>query len=128
MKLKPKTTWYVVCDESVAFFFESQGTGASPTILDQREAEREISLAQVSHDPHGQAALTSLSDIADFINQAASNATYDHLVLVVAPSALVDLRPLISDQAEERLIALHTQNLVHLTAPQLVAHLEDLIP
>jgi len=61
------------------------------------------------------------------LNEKQSQGKFDRLVIAAAPAALGDIRPALSDQVKETILAEMPKDLTNIPVPKLAAHFDGLI-
>ena len=151
MPTKPKKTWIVIADGMHARILRQDKRGAPlAPALDQELYDPAVHgfSRDLKSDAPGRAfdtgsgqrhAMEPRSDpkthekqlfarrIAALINEAASRRTFDQLVLVAPPKTLGELRTQLGDLAKKLIIGEIDRDLVKTPAPDLPAHLSDVL-
>ena len=151
MPMKPKTTWIVLADGMHARVFRQDKHGA-PLVpaLDRELYEPAVHVfsRDLKSDAPGRAfdsastgrhAMEPRTDpktrekklfavrVAEFINTAAAQQTFDRLVLVAPPKTLGELRAQLDPHARKLIVGEIPRDLLKTPAPELPAHLADVL-
>lgn len=147
--MKPVRSWIVIADGAQARILENTGPGRGLTPLPAESMRttlhpsREIytdrpgrtfdSAGQGRHakeaptDPHRDEKRRFAADLADHLNAAALNHSYDRLILVAPPKTLGDLRQALSKEAATKISGELPKDLTPIADGDLPRHLGDVI-
>jgi protein required for attachment to host cells len=65
--------------------------------------------------------------LAEVLNEKQQQGKFDRLVIAAAPTALGDIRPALSEQVKETILAEMPKDLTNVPMPKLAQHFEGLI-
>lgn len=148
--MKAKVTWIVIADGNQAKVFEHDGPGKGLRALKDLQFEQEPlkaseimadkpgrsftsagpgsrSSLEYSSDPVAMRERKFIEKLADVLNEKQSQGKFDRLVIAAAPAALGDIRPALSDQVKETILAEMPKDLTNIPVPKLAAHFDGLI-
>ena len=148
--MKAKVTWIVIADGNQAKVFEHDGPGKGLRALKDLQFEQEPlkasdimadkpgrsfasagpgsrSSMEYSSDPVALRERKFIEKFADVLNEKQSQGKFDRLVIAAAPAALGDIRPALSDQVKETILAEMPKDLTNIPVPKLAAHFDGLI-
>ena len=148
--MKAKVTWIVIADGNQAKIFEHDGPGKGLRALkDLQFAQEPLKASDIMADkpgrsfasagPGSRSSMEYSSDpvalrerkfvekLADVLNQKQQQGKFDRLVIAAAPAALGDIRPALSDQVKETILAEMPKDLTNIPVPKLAAHFDGLI-
>lgn len=148
--MKPTITWIVVADGDQAKVFEHEGPGKGLKPLKEMSFEQDhLKASEIMSDKPGRAfssagpgARSSIeysSDpvavrerrfverLAEALNEKRQEGKFDRLVIAAAPAALGDIRPALSTQVKETMLAEMPKDLTNVPMPKLAQHFEGLI-
>lgn len=148
--MKPTVTWIVIADGDQAKVFEHEGPGKGLRAVKDMLFEQEHLKARdimadkpgrsfSSAGPGSRSSLEYSSDpvevrerkfvekLADALNTKQAEGKFDRLVIAAAPTALGDLRPALSDNVRETILAEMPKDLTNVPTPKLAAHFDGLI-
>ncbi len=148
--MKPIVTWIVIADGDQAKVFEHNGPGKGLKPLKDLQFEQEHLKAQEimadkpgrghsSASPGARSSMEYSSDpvavrerkfverLAGVLHEQRAEGKFDRLVIAAAPTALGDIRPALSDQVKETILAEMPKDLTNIPMPKLVQHFDGLI-
>jgi protein required for attachment to host cells len=148
--MKPTITWIVVADGDQAKVFEHEGPGKGLKPLKELNFEqdhlqaREImadkpgrghssaspgarSSMEYSSDPVAVRERRFVERLAETLNEKQQEGRFHRLVIAAAPTALGDIRPALSEQVKETILAEMPKDLTNVPIPKLAQHFEGLI-
>jgi len=148
--MKAKVTWIVIADGNQAKIFEHDGPGKGLRALKELNFEQEPLKAQeimadkpgrsfASAGPGARSSMEYSSDpvevrerrfvekLADMLNEKQQEGKFDRLVIAAAPAALGDIRPALSNQVKETILAEMPKDLTNIPVPKLAEHFDGLI-
>jgi len=148
--MKPIITWIVIADGDQAKIFEHDGPGKGLRALKDLQFEQEHLKAQEimadkpgrghsSASPGARSSMEYSSNpvhvrerrfverLADVLNEKQQQGKFDRLVIAAAPTALGDIRPALSDQVKETILAEMPKDLTNVPMPKLAQHFDGLI-
>ncbi len=148
--MKAKVTWIVIADGNQAKVFEHEGPGKGLRPLKDLQFEQEpLKAREIMADkpgragagtaPGSRAAMEYHSDpvavrerkfvekLADMLNEKRQQGKFDRLVIAAAPTALGDIRPALSDQVKDTILAEMPKDLTNIPVPKLAEHFDGLI-
>lgn len=148
--MKAKITWIVIADGNQAKVFEHEGPGKGLKALKDLQFEQEPLKAQeimadkpgrsfASAGPGSRSSMEYHSDpvavrerkfvekLADVLNEQQQQGKFDRLVIAAAPAALGDIRPALSDQVKDTILAEMPKDLTNIPMPKLAEHFDGLI-
>jgi len=148
--MKAKVTWIVIADGNQAKVFEHDGPGKGLRALKDLQFEQEPlkasdimadkpgrsfasagpgsrSSMEYSSDPVALRERKFVEKLANVLNEKQSQGKFDRLVIAAAPAALGDIRPALSDQVKETILAEMPKDLTNIPVPKLAAHFDGLI-
>lgn len=148
--MKPTITWIVIADGDQAKIFEHEGPGKGLKAIKDLQFEqehlqaREImadkpgrghssaspgarSSMEYSSDPVAVRERKFVEKLADVLDEKKREGKFDRLVIAAAPTALGDIRPALSDQVKETILAEMPKDLTNIPMPKLVQHFDGLI-
>lgn len=148
--MKPIVTWILVADGAQAKVFEHLGPGKGLRAVDgmQFAEERKKAADIVTDRPgrsfssvgSGRSAMEPSTDpvqererqfvemVGNELAKRHESGAFRRLVIAAAPTALGDLRPALSPQVRETVIAELPKDLTGLPTPALATHLADILP
>lgn len=148
--MKPTVTWIVIADGNAAKIFEHDGPGKGLTAIKDLQFEQEpLKASEIMADKPGRAAgaggagarasMEYSSDpvavrerkfvekLAELLDEKRTEGKFDRLVIAAAPAALGDIRPALTDQVKETILAEMPKDLTNVPIPKLAAHFDGLI-
>jgi protein required for attachment to host cells len=149
--MKPTITWIVIADGNQAKVFEHDGPGKGLKPLKDLNFEQvpkkagEImadkpgrsfssvggpgarSSMEYSSDPVAVRERRFVEHLADVLNEQHAAHKFDRLVIAAAPAALGDIRPALSDEVKQAIIAEMPKDLTNVPTPKLAGHFDGLI-
>jgi protein required for attachment to host cells len=148
--MKPIVTWIVIADGDQAKVFEHNGPGKGLKPLKDLQFEQEhLKASEIMADKPGRAfssagpgqrsSMEYSSDpvavrerrfverLAEVLNEKLTEGRFNRLVIAAAPTALGDIRPALSDQVKETILAEMPKDLTNVPLPKLVQHFEGLL-
>lgn len=148
--MKAKVTWIVIADGNQAKVFEHDGPGKGLKALKDLNFEQEpLKASEIMADkpgrsftsagPGSRSSLEYSSDpvavrerkfvekLAEVLNLNQREGKFDRLVIAAAPAALGDIRPALSDQVKETILAEMPKDLTNIPTPKLAEHFDGLI-
>jgi protein required for attachment to host cells len=66
--------------------------------------------------------------VAETLDEKRAEGAFQRLVIAAAPTALGDLRPVLSDAVKQTIMAELPKDLTNVPTPQLAGHFADLLP
>lgn len=147
--MKPKTTWVLVADGASAKVFDYRGRGAGLFAIDGLMFEQDHLRARdintdrpgrsFSSAGHGRSAYQPETDpvhlrearfvkhVAETLEERFRLKEFDRLVIAAAPTALGDIRPLLSKELQAAVVAEVPKDLTRSPTDKLEAQLEDVL-
>lgn len=147
--MKPKITWIVIADGAQAKVFTHAGPGAGlkavPELmwgeepLKAREIMADKPGRSFSSGGHGRSAMEYSSDpvqvreakfakdVADVLNAKFYDGAFERLVIAAAPTALGDLRPHLSKELQQAIVAEIPKDLTNLPTSKLGSHFDGIL-
>jgi protein required for attachment to host cells len=148
--MKPTITWIVVADGDQAKVFEHEGPGKGLKPLKELSFEQErLKASEIMADKPGRAFSSAgpgarssieyssdpvhvrerrfVEKLAETLNEKKQEGRFDRLVIAAAPTALGDIRPALSEQVKETILAEMPKDLTNVPLPKLAQHFEGLI-
>lgn len=148
--MKPTITWIVVADGDQAKVFEHEGPGKGLRAIKELHFEQEsLKAREIMADkpgrggagggPGSRAAMEYRTDpvaererkfverLAEALEEKRAEGRFDRLVIAAAPTALGDLRPALSDQLRQIVLAEMPKDLTNIPVPKLAEHFDGLI-
>jgi protein required for attachment to host cells len=148
--MKAKVTWIVIADGNQAKIFEHDGPGKGLKPLKDMQFEqeplkaREIlsdkpgrsfasaapgsrSSIEFSSDPVAVRERQFIERLAGVLHEKRQEGRFDRLVIAAAPAALGDIRPALSDQVKDTILAEMPKDLTNIPIPKLAEHFDGLI-
>lgn len=148
--MKATVTWIVIADGNQAKVFEHDGPGKGLKPLKDLNFEQEPLRAQdimadkpgrsfTSAGPSSRSSIEPSSDpvavrerkfvekLADVLHEKQQEGKFDRLVIAAAPTALGDIRPALSDQVKDTILAEMPKDLTNIPMPKLAEHFDGLI-
>jgi protein required for attachment to host cells len=148
--MKPTVTWIVIADGNQAKVFEHGGPGKGLRLLTDLLFEQEPLKAQEimadkpgrsfsSFGPGSRSSMEYSSDpvavrerkfvehLAAVLNQKRQEHRFDRLVIAAAPAALGDIRPALSDDVRDTILAEMPKDLTNVPTLKLAEHFDGLI-
>jgi protein required for attachment to host cells len=148
--MKPTITWIVVADGDQAKVFEHEGPGKGlKAIKDLQFEQAHLKASEIMSDKPGRAFSSAgpgarssieyssdpvavrerrfVEKLADVLHERREAGDFDRLVIAAAPTALGDLRPALSDQVKQTILAELPKDLTNVPMPKLAQHFEGLI-
>ncbi len=148
--MKPTITWIVIADGDQAKVFEHEGPGKGLRPIKELQFEQErLKASEIMADkpgragagtaPGSKAAMEYRSDpvhvrerrfvekLAEVLNEKHEAGKFDRLVIAAAPTALGDIRPALSTQVRDKILAEMPKDLTNVPMPKLAAHFDGLI-
>jgi protein required for attachment to host cells len=147
--MKPTKTWIVIADGDQAKIFEHDGPGKGLKAIKDLKLEQErLKAREIMADkpgragaaPGSRAAMEYHTDpvevrerrfverLADVLERKRAEGAFERLVIAAAPAALGDLRPALSEEVRETILAELPKDLTNIPVPRLAEHFEDLLP
>jgi protein required for attachment to host cells len=148
--MKAKVTWIVIADGNQAKVFEHDGPGKGLKPLKDLNFEQEpLKASEIMADKPGRSFTSAgpgsrssmeyhsdpvavrerkfVEKLADVLNENQREGKFDRLVIAAAPAALGDIRPALSDQVKETILAEMPKDLTNIPIPKLAEHFDGLI-
>lgn len=148
--MKPTKTWIVVADGDQAKIFEHDGPGKGlHAIKDLQLEQAHLKARDIMADkpgragsgtaPGSRAAMDYRSDpvdvreqrfvekLADVLDKKHAEGAFERLVIAAAPAALGDLRPALSDEVRETILAELPKDLTNVPTAKLGEHFDGLV-
>jgi protein required for attachment to host cells len=148
--MKPTITWIVVADGDQAKVFEHDGPGKGlHPVKDLQLEQKALKARDIMADkpgragnpagPGSRASIEYRSDpvdererrfvehLADVLDERHQAGAFQRLVIAAAPAALGDLRPALSDEVRETILAELPKDLTNVPTPKLAEHFDGLI-
>jgi protein required for attachment to host cells len=148
--MKAKVTWIVIADGNQAKVFEHDGPGKGLRAFKELNFEQEPlkaseimadkpgrsftsagpgarSSMEYSTDPVQERERKFVEKLAEVLNQKKQEGKFDRLVIAAAPAALGDIRPALSDQVKDTILAEMPKDLTNVPTANLAAHFDGLI-
>ena len=148
--MTPTVTWIVIADGDQAKVFEHEGPGKGlKAVKDMLFEQAHLKAGDIMADkpgrsfssagPGSRSSMEYSSDpvqvrerkfvekLADMLNEKQLQGKFDRLVIAAAPAALGDIRPALSDQVRNTIIAEMPKDLTNVPTPKLAAHFDGLI-
>lgn len=148
--MKPTITWIVIADGNRAKLFEHEGPGKGLRAMKDLQFEQEpLRAGEIMADRPGRAAGTGgsrsrasmeyssdpvqvrerrfVEKLADMLDEQRTAGKFDRLVIAAAPAALGDLRPALSEQVKDTILAEMPKDLTNVPMPKLGEHFSGLI-
>lgn len=148
--MKPTKTWIVIADGDQAKIFEHDGPGKGLHPIKDLQLEQEhLKAREIMADkpgragagtaPKSKAAMEYHTDpvevrerrfverLADVLDRKHAEGAFERLVIAAAPAALGDLRPALTEEVKETILAELPKDLTNLPIPKLAEHFEGLI-
>lgn len=148
--MKPTVTWIVIADGNEAKIFEHEGPGKGlQPVKDLHFEQKALKASEIMADKPGRAsgaggvgarsAMEYSSDpvavrerkfverLAEVLDEKKTEGKFDRLVLAAAPTALGDIRPALTDQVKQTILAEMPKDLTNVPTPKLAAHFDGLI-
>ena len=148
--MKPKTTWILLADGAQAKVFQNTGPGSGlvpvTDLLFEEEPKqaREImadkpgrsfasagtarSAMEYSSDPVQVREARFVKSVADVLARKHQEGAFARLIVAAAPTALGDLRGVMSDQLKQAVVAELDKDLTNLPTPELVKRFAGMVP
>ena len=147
--MKPIVTWVLVADGAYAQVFEHGGPGKGLTAIKELHFEQEpLRARDINSDRPGRHAGGGVGNrsgmeeadpvdvreqrfvksVAEKLETMRQQGRFDRLIIAAAPSALGDLRPALSDQVKQTIMAELPKDLTNVPNGQLERHFEQLLP
>lgn len=150
--MKAKVTWILVADGAEAKVFEHSGPGKGLKPLgDLHFQEEPLQAREIMADKPGRAFTSGgqgagrsgyeyssdpvqvrerrfVERVAGEIEKHHQKKAFDQLIIAAAPTALGDLRPALSKQLRETVVAELPKDLTNIPNGQLESHFADLLP
>lgn len=147
--MKPIVTWVLVADGAQAQVFEHGGPGKGLTPIKDLHFEQEpLRARDINSDRPGRhfgggvGSRSGMEDsdpvavreerfvkgLAEKLETMRQQGRFDRLIIAAAPSALGDLRPALSDQVKQTIMAELPKDLTNVPKGQLERHFEQLLP
>ncbi|HEY9010854.1 MAG TPA: host attachment protein [Devosia sp.] len=147
--MKPIVTWVLVADGAQAQVFEHGGPGKGLiAIKDLHFSQEPLKAQEINTDRpgrrfdggHGHRSGMEEPDpvavreerfvkgLAEKLETMRQQGRFDRLIIAAAPSALGDLRPALSDQVKQTIMAELPKDLTNVPKGQLERHFEQLLP
>ena len=82
---------------------------------------------EYSSDPVAVRERRFVERLADVLDEKLTEGRFTRLIIAAAPTALGDIRPALSDQVKETILAEMPKDLTNVPLPKLVQHFEGLI-
>jgi protein required for attachment to host cells len=111
------TTWILLADGNGARLLQYGGAGAQE--IDSWQSP------EPQPDPERHVSARFAQELADILSNRQSS--YDRLVLVAAPPALITLRTALNEQVHAKLVAQVDHDLSHVPAADLPDHLQEFV-
>lgn len=148
--MKPMKTWIVIADGDQAKIFENDGPGKGlHAIKDLSFAQDHLKASEIMADKPGRAGNTQgpgsrsgiayhsdpvevreqrfVERLADVLGKKHAEGAFARLVIAAAPAALGDLRPALTEEVKETILAELPKDLTNIPIPRLAEHFEGLI-
>jgi len=148
--MKPTITWIVLADGDQAKLFENEGPGKGLHALKDLMLEQEPLAAQdIMSDRPGRASNPSspgsraavgyktdpvdlrerrfLERLADMLETKRNEGAFQRLVIAAPPTALGELRPVLSNGVRETILAEMPKDLTNVPIPKIVEHLDGVL-
>lgn len=148
--MKPTRTWIVIADGDQAKIFVHDGPGKGLRAVKDLSLEQErLQAREIMADkpgraaagtaPGARAAMEYHSDpvdvrerrfverLADVLDKKHAEGAFERLVIAAAPAALGDLRPALTDEVRNTILAELPKDLTNIPVPRLAEHFEDLL-
>lgn len=148
--MKPTITWIVIADGNQAKVFEHDGPGKGLRAIKDLQFEQEPlkageimadkpgrsfssggpgarSSMEYSSDPVQVRERRFVENLADVLHEQRAAGKFDRLVIAAAPAALGDLRPALSEQVKDTILAELPKDLTNVPTVKLVEHFDGLI-
>jgi protein required for attachment to host cells len=148
--MKAKVTWIVLADGNQAKVFEHDGPGKGLKPLKDLHFEQEpLKAGEIMSDKPGRSfssfgpgtrsSIEYHSDpvavrerkfvehLAAVLHEKQQEGKFDRLVIAAAPTALGDIRPALSEQVKDTILAELPKDLINTPIPKLAAHFDGLI-
>lgn len=147
--MKPIVTWVLVADGAQAQVYEHGGPGKGLTPVQGLHFEQEpLRAREINSDRPGRHFGGGVGNrsgmeeadpvdvreerfvkaLADELETMRQQGRFDRLIIAAAPSALGDLRPALTDQVRQTVMAELPKDLTNVPKGQLVRHFEQLLP
>jgi protein required for attachment to host cells len=148
--MKPTRTWIVIADGDQAKIFEHGGPGKGLRAVKDLSLEQEhLKASEIMADkpgragagtaPGARAAMEYHTDpvevrerrfverLADVLEKKRAEGAFERLVIAAAPAALGDLRPALSEEVRDTILAELPKDLTNIPVPKLAEHFDGLI-
>jgi protein required for attachment to host cells len=148
--MKPTRTWIVIADGDRAKIFEHGGPGKGLRPVKDLSLEQEhLRAGEIMADKPGRAAAGTapgsraameyhtdpvevrerrfVERLADVLEKKRAEGAFERLVIAAAPAALGDLRPALSEEVRNTILAELPKDLTNIPVPKLAEHFEGLI-
>ena len=148
--MKPTRTWIVIADGDQAKIFENDGPGKGlHAVKDLQLEQAHIKARDIMADKPGRAGNTQgpgsrsgiayhtdpvdvreqrfVEHLADVLDRKHTEGAFERLVIAAAPAALGDLRPALSDEVKETILAELPKDLTNIPTAKLGEHFDGLI-
>jgi protein required for attachment to host cells len=147
--MKPTITWIVVADGTTATVFEHSRPGTLQPVPGLRFEEEALKARDISADRPGRSfssasprrsAMSEPTDpvalnerrfverLAERLEQERQKGRFERLVIAAAPAALGDMRPALSKQLRDTVIAELPKDLTNTPIPDLGKHFAEVLP
>ena len=147
--MKPKVTWVLIADGAHAKLFENGGPGKGLVALRDMMFEEEPLKAQdimadrqgrtfssvgsgrsgyeYPTDPVEVRETRFMKTMADRLDAKLREGTFDRLVIAAAPEALGEIRPQLSKQVQEKIVAELPKDLTRMPTDKLESHFDGVL-
>lgn len=148
--MKPTRTWIVIADGDQAKIFENDGPGKGlHAVKDLQLEQAHLKARDIMADKPGRAGNTQgpgsrsgiayhtdpvdvreqrfVEHLADVLDRKHTEGAFERLVIAAAPAALGDLRPALSDEVKETILAELPKDLTNIPTAKLGEHFDGLI-
>jgi|SRR6185437_10889024 protein required for attachment to host cells len=148
--MKPTKTWIVVADGDQAKIFEHDGPGKGLHVVKDLQLEQaHLKARDIMADKPGRAGNTQgpgsrsgieyhtdpvevreqrfVERLADLLDKKHAEGAFQRLVIAAAPAALGDLRPALSEEVKETILAELPKDLTNVPTAKLGEHFDGLV-
>jgi protein required for attachment to host cells len=146
--MKAKVTWILIADGATAKVFEHRPREGFTAVEDLMFAQAPLKASEIMADKpgrsfssgsDGRSAMEYSSDpvavrerrfverVAEELERKHQEKAFDQLIIAAAPTALGDLRPVLSKGLKATIVAELPKDLTNLPTPQLEKHFTDLL-